>query len=180
MWELDYKESWVLKNWWFWTVVLEKTLKSPLDCKEIQPVHPKGIQSWMFIGRTDVEAETPLLWLLDVKNWCFWEVIQPVHPKGNQSWIFIGRTDAEAQTPILWPPDAKNWLICKWLWYWERLKAGGEEEDRGWDGWRAPPTRWTWVWVNSGTWQWTGRPHMLWSMGSQRFGHNWANCTELN
>ena len=61
LWELDYKESWVLKNWCFWTVELEKTLKSPLDCKEIQPVHPKGDQSWVFIGRTDVEAETPIL-----------------------------------------------------------------------------------------------------------------------
>ena len=69
MWELDYKESWVLKNWCFWTVVLEKTLESPLDCKEIQPVHPKGDQSWVFIGRTDVEAETPILWPPDVKNW---------------------------------------------------------------------------------------------------------------
>ena len=64
MWELDYKESWVQKNWWFWTVVLEKTLESPLDCKEIQPAHPKGDQSWVFIGRTDVEAETPILWPL--------------------------------------------------------------------------------------------------------------------
>ena len=62
MWELDYKESWVLKNWYFWTVVLEKTLESPLNCKEIQPVHPKGDQSWIFIGRTDAEAETPILW----------------------------------------------------------------------------------------------------------------------
>ena len=62
MWKLDYKESWVPKNWCFWTVVLEKTLESPLDCKEIQPVHPKGDQSWMFIGRTDAEAETPILW----------------------------------------------------------------------------------------------------------------------
>ena len=69
MWELDYKESWMLKNWCFWTVVLEKTLESPLDCKEIQPVHPKGGQSWIFIGRTDVEAETPILWPHDVKNW---------------------------------------------------------------------------------------------------------------
>ena len=69
MWELDYKESWVLKNWCFWTVVLEKTLESPLDCKEIQPVHPKGGQSWVFIGRTDVEAETPVLWPLDAKSW---------------------------------------------------------------------------------------------------------------
>ena len=68
MWELDYKEIWVLKNWCFWTVVLEKTLQSPLDCKEIQPVHPKGNQSWVFIGRTDVEAETPILWPPDAKN----------------------------------------------------------------------------------------------------------------
>ena len=68
MWELDYEESWALKNWYFWTVVLEKTLESPLDCKEIQPVHPKGDQSWMFIRRTDVEAETPILWPPDVKN----------------------------------------------------------------------------------------------------------------
>ena len=69
MWELDHKESWVPKNWCFWTVVLEKTLESPLDCKEIQPVHPKGNQSWIFIGRTDDEAETPILWPLDAKNW---------------------------------------------------------------------------------------------------------------
>ena len=93
MWELDYKASWVPKNWCFWTVVLEKTLESPLDCKEIQAVHYEADQSWVFIGRTDVEAETP----------------------------------------ILWPPDAKSWLIGKWCW--ERLKAGGEGDDRGWDGW---------------------------------------------
>ena len=69
MWELDYKASWVLKNWCFWTVVLEKTLESPLDSKEIQTVHPKGNQSWIFIGKTDAEVETPILWPLDVKNW---------------------------------------------------------------------------------------------------------------
>ena len=69
MWELDYKESWVSKNWCFWTVVLEKTLESPLDCKEIQPVHPKGNQSWVFIGRMDVEAETPIFWPPDGKSW---------------------------------------------------------------------------------------------------------------
>ena len=68
MWELDYKESWAPKNWYFWTVVLEKTLESPLDCKEIQPVHSKD-QSWMFIGRTDIEAETPILWPPDAKSW---------------------------------------------------------------------------------------------------------------
>ena len=68
MWELDFKESWMPKNWCFWTVVLEKTLESPLDCKKIQPVNHKGNQSWIFIGRTDVEAETPILWLPDVKS----------------------------------------------------------------------------------------------------------------
>ena len=69
IWELDYKESWALKNWCFWTVVLEKTLESPLDCKEIQPVHPKGNQSWILFGRTEDEAETPILWPSDMKNW---------------------------------------------------------------------------------------------------------------
>ena len=69
MWELDHKEDWVLKNWCFWTVVLERTLESLLDCKEIQSVNPKGHQSWMFIVRTDVEAETPILWPPDAKNW---------------------------------------------------------------------------------------------------------------
>ena len=138
MWELDCEESWVPKNWCFWTVVLEKTLESPLDCKEIQPVHPKGNQSWIFIGRTDVEAETPIL----VATWC----------EGLTHW---NRS-----------------------WCWERLKAGGEGDDIGWDGGMASPTQWTWVWVNSGSWWWTRRPGVLLSMGSQRVGHDWA--TELN
>ena len=73
MWELDYKESWAPKNWCFWTGVLENTLESPLDCKKIQPVHPKGHQSWVFIGRTDVEGETSILWPPDVKNWLIWK-----------------------------------------------------------------------------------------------------------
>ena len=105
--ELNYKESWAQKkNWCFWTVVLEKTLERPLDCTEIQPVHPKG----------------------------------------DQSWVFTGRTDAEAETPILWPPDAKEELThLKRPWCWEGLGAGGEGEDRGWDGWMASPTQWTWV-----------------------------------
>ena len=72
MWEFYYKESWVLKNWW-WTVVLKKTLESPLDCKEIQPVYPKGNQSWIFIGRTDAAPEAPILWLPDAKNWLIWK-----------------------------------------------------------------------------------------------------------
>ena len=134
----DGEEIWVRKNWCFWTVVLEKTLESPLDCKEIQPVHPKG----------------------------------------DQSWIFFGRTDAEAETPILWPPDAKSWLIGKDPWYWEGLGAGGEGDDRGWDGWMASPTRWTWVLVDFGSWWWTGRPGVLRFMGLQRVGHDWV--AELN
>ena len=81
MWELDYKENWVPKNWCFSTVVLEKTLESPLDCKEIQPVHPKGNQFWIFIGRTDVEAETPILWPPDVKCWLIWK-----DPDARKDW----------------------------------------------------------------------------------------------
>ena len=126
MWEFDHKESWELKNQCFWAVVLEKTLESPLDCKEIKSVHPKG----------------------------------------NQSWVFIGRTDVEAETPILWPPDAKNWLIWR-PWCWERLKVGGEGDDRGWDGWMASLTQWTWVWASARSWWWTGKPGMLPSMGLQ-------------
>ena len=81
MWELDYKESWVPKNWCFRPVVLKKTLKSPLDCKEIQPVHPKGDQSWVFIGRTDAEVETPILWPLNAKNWLIWK-----EPDAGKDW----------------------------------------------------------------------------------------------
>ena len=113
MWELDCEESWAPKNRCFWTVLLEKTLESPSDCKEIQPILPKGDQSWVFIGRTDAEA------------------------------------------PILWPPDAKTLTHWKRPWCWARLKAEGEGDNREWDGWMASPTRWTWVWVNSGSWWWT-------------------------
>ena len=81
MWELDCEESWVPRNWCFWTVVLEKTLESPLDCKEIQPVHPKGDQSWVFIGRTDVEAETPILWPPDAKRCLIWK-----DPDAGKDW----------------------------------------------------------------------------------------------
>ena len=81
MWELDYKESWVPQNWCFWSVVLEKTLESPLDCKEIQPVHVKGNQSWVFIGRTDAEAETPIFWPPDVKSWLIWKI-----PDAGKDW----------------------------------------------------------------------------------------------
>ena len=104
MWELDCKESRAPKNWCFWAVVLEKSLESPLDCKEIQPVHPKGDQSWIFIGRTDAEADSNTL-----ATWC-------------------------EELPHLKRP-----------WCWERLKAGGEGDGRGWDGWLASLTWWTWM-----------------------------------
>ena len=81
MWELDYKESWVLKNWCFWYLVLEKTIESPLDSKEIKPVNPKGNQSWILIGKTDAEAETPILWPPDVKNWLIWK-----DPDAGKDW----------------------------------------------------------------------------------------------
>ena len=141
MWELDYKESWVLKNWCSWIVVLEKTLESPLDCKEIQPVHPKG----------------------------------------NQSWIFIGRTHTEAETPILWPPDGEELTHLKRPWCWERLKVGGEEDDRGWAGWMASLTQWTWVWVNSRSWWCMGKPGVLQSIRLQSWTQlsNWTELTEL-
>ena len=139
MWELDSKESWAPKKWCFWTVILEKTLESPLDCKEIQPVHPKGDQSWVFIGRTDSEAETPVL--------CS-------------------------------PDDDDDDKLTHWKrpWCCERLRAGGEGNNRGWDGWMALQTQWTWVWVNSGSW-W-GRPGMVQSTELQRVGHDWV--TEQN
>ena len=94
--------------------------------------------------------------------------------KGNQSWIFIVRTDAKAETPILlasWHEKLTHW---KRPWCWERLKAGGEGDNRGWDGWVGTLTQWTWVWASSGSWWWTGRPGVLQSMGSQRVGHDWV------
>ena len=96
-----------------------------------------------------------------------WKEIQPVNAKGNQSWIFIGKTDAEAETPILWPSDGKKPIHLKRPLCWKRLKAGGKRDHRGWDGWMASLTRWTWVWVSSGSWWWTGKTGVLQSMGSQ-------------
>ena len=128
---MDCEESWVLNNWCFWIVVLEKTLESPLDCKEIQPIHPKG----------------------------------------NHSWLFIGRTDAKAGTLA---PSCEELTHFKRPWSWEGLGAGRKGDNRGWDGWMASLIRWTWVWVSSRSWWWTGRPSMLWFIGS----HDWE--TELN
>ena len=104
------------------------------------------------------------------------------HPKGDQSWGFIGKTDVESETPILWPPYAKSWQIWKDSEFpcWERLRAGGEGNDRGWDGWMPSPTWWTWIWVDSSSWWWTERPGMLQFMGLKRVRYDWVielNCT---
>ena len=116
-----------------------------------------------------------IMWVccnLDLKE------IQPVHPKVNQSWIFIGRTDAEAEIPILWPPDGWEELMhLKRPWCWERLRVGAEGMT-GRDDWMASPTQWTWVWVNSGSWWWSGRPGVLHSMGSKRVGHDLSDWTD--
>ena len=131
-------ESWTIKKaehqrivafeLWCW-----KRLLSPLDCKEIQPVNPKGDQSWVFIGRTDAEVETNIL-----ATWC----------EELTLW----------KRPCCWPI----------------LKAGGEGDDRGWDGWMASPIQWTWVWASSGSWWCTAKLGMLQSIGSQRVGHSWT------
>ena len=141
-WELDCEESWAPKNWCFCTVVLEKTLESSLDCKEIQPVNPKGNQSWILIGMTDAES-----WNSNtLATWC------------------------EEMTHLKRP------------WCRERLRAGGERDDREWAGWMASLTWWTWVWTSSRSWRWTGKPGRLQPMGLQRVAHDWAteqNWTDL-
>ena len=113
MWELDYKESWAPKNWCFGTVVLEKTLQNPLDFKEIQPVHPRGDQSWVFIGRTDVEAGTPILWPSDVKNWLIW--------KDPDSGKIEGRRRRENRGSDGWMASPTQWTwvwVCSGSWWW--------------------------------------------------------------
>ena len=142
MWELDCEESWAPNNWCFLTVVLEKTLESPSDAREIQPFHPKGDQSWVFIGRTDLEAKAPINLATSCEELTHW----------------------------------------KRPWHWERLRAGEEGDNRGWDGGMVSLTQWTWVWVNSGSWWWAERPGVLQFMGSQRVGRDWVsemNWTEL-
>ena len=262
-------KSCTIKNWCFWIVVLEKTLKSPLDCKEIKPINPKGNQPWIFIGRTDAEAKAPILWPPDVKSqllektpmlgktvgmrirerqrtrWLdgitesmdmnssklqrWWRTGRPgVYGVTKHPWCLCHKADMTEQLnnndqwqpppPILllmlyfnclfhfqpyllntvscfhWTIHWKDWgwswnsnTLAPWCkelthlkrpWYWERLKGRGEGDDRGWDGWMASLTQWTCVWVNSRSWWWTGRSGVLWSMGSQRVGNDWA--TELN
>ena len=124
MWELDYKESWALKNWCFWTMVLEKTLESPLDCKEIQSVHPEGDQSWVFIGRTDVEAETRILWPPDVKSWLIWKDPDAgkdwgQDKKGTREYEMVGRHHRLNGHGFGWTPgvgDGQGGLACYGSW----------------------------------------------------------------
>ena len=134
---LDCKESWAPKNWCFWTVVLEKTLESPLDCKDSNQSNLKEISPGC-----SLEGLMLKLKLNTLATWC------------------------------------EELTLLKRPWCRERLRAGGEGDDRGWSGWMASLTQWTWVWVDSGSWWWTGRPGVLRFMGLQRVGHNWA--TELN
>ena len=115
MWEIDYKESWAPKNWCFWTVVLKKTLESPLDCKEIQPVHPKGDQSWVFIGRTDAEAEAPILWPPDTKSWLIGKDLDAgkdwgLEKKGGTETAMGSRPSFLLQGNF-WPRD-RTWVSC--------------------------------------------------------------------
>ena len=133
-------EIWTIKKAEYWKIYAFelwcwRRLLSPLDCKEIQPVHPKG----------------------------------------DQSWIFIARTNAETQILTTWCKELTHW---KKPWCWERLKVGGEGDDRGWDGWMASLTQWTWVWASFKSLWWTGKAGVLQSMGLQRVGHDWV--TELN
>ena len=125
MWELDHKEGWLQKDWCFWTMTLEKALESSLDCNDIKPVNLKG----------------------------------------NQSWIFIWRTDAEAEAPILWPPDVKSWLIGKDPDAGKDWRQGEKGDNRGWGGWMASETQWTWVWGSYRKWWRTWKPGVLQSMG---------------
>ena len=135
--DVNLKEGWVPKNWCFWTVMLEKTIESHLDSKEIRPVN--------------LTCSQPLN--IHWKNWCW-------------GW--------NSNTLATWCKDLSLW---KRLWCWERLKEGGEGENRGWDGWMASTTYWTWIWTSSRGWWWTGKPGMLQSISSQRVKKEWE--TEL-
>ena len=168
MWELDYKESWAPKNWCFWTAVLEKTLESPLDCKEIQPVHPKGDQSWVFIGRTDVEAKTPILWPPYAKNWLIWK-----DPDAGKDWgqeekgatedEMVGRHHQFNGHGFGWTlrvGDGQGGLAC-----YSHGVAKSRTRLSDWTelnsilAWRVP---------------WTEEPGRLPSMGPQSVGHDWV------
>ena len=135
---VDYKESWVLKNWCFWTVVLERILEHPLDCKEIKP-----------------------------------SIVKEISPEYSLKGLML---KLQYFGHLMWRTDS-----LKRPWCWERLKAGGERDDRGWDGWIASLTQWTWVWASSESWWWTGKPLVLQSLGLQKSNTTERlNWTELN
>ena len=159
MWELDYKESWVLKNCCFWTVVLEKTLESPLDCKEIRPVYPKGDQSWVFIGRTDAEAETPILWPPDMKNWLIWK-----DPDAGKDWRCGGR---------------RGWQRVRWL---DDVTDSTDmhlvidnlrELVIDWEAWRAAVLRVAKSWTQLR--DWTELNHSVLNLDCENYLHHWKH-----
>ena len=136
MWDLDCKESWAAKNLCFWMVVLEKTLESPLDCKEIQPVNPKGNQSWIFIGRTDVEAETPILWPPDEKSWLIWKDLMPVKIEGRR----------RGRQRMRWLDGITDSMDMNWVnsgsWWWTGRPASCSSWDRK-ESDTTEPLNWT-------------------------------------
>ena len=202
-------KCWVVKIWYGICLLLGRKVMTNLDSilksrditlptkvrlvkDMVFPVVMYGCESW-----TVKKAERWKLMLLNCgvgeDSWESLDCmeIQPVHPKGDQSWVFIGRIDAEAETSNSLATSRKQLTHWKRLWCWEGLGAGGEGDKRGWDGWIALPTRWTWVWVNCGSWWWTGSTAMLWFTGSQESDTterlNWlmhiknlGHCTELD
>ena len=207
MWELDCEESWVPKNWCFWTVVLGKTLESPLDCKRsirsiLKEISPRCSLEWLMLKlklqyfgylmrRVDSLEKTLMLGGTGGRR-----------RRGRQRMRWLDGITDSMDVESHWTPgfgDGQGGLACcdSWgrresdtagrlIWsdliWWEGLGPGGEGDDRVWDYWMASLTRWTWVWVNSGNWWWTGRLGMLWFMGSQTGRHDWAielNWTEL-
>ena len=137
MWELDYKESWALKKWCFWIVVLEKTLESPLDCKKIQP-----------------------------------SILKEISPEYSLEGLML-KLKFQYFGHLMQRGDSLEMILML-----GKIEGRSRGDDRGWDGWMASLTRWTWVWASSRSWWWIGKPGMLQSMGSQRVGHDWV--TELN